>query len=85
MVQTLRQGGDVGPQVGVLQDTPHLEKEEIQHPPHLLVRVLLKRVEVHPHRAREEDGVLGDDRDPAPEALEAELRYVDAIDADAAS
>mmetsp|Transcript_10252 Transcript_10252/g.34845 ORF Transcript_10252/g.34845 Transcript_10252/m.34845 type:complete len:404 (+) Transcript_10252:44-1255(+) len=51
--------------------------------PHLLVRVLVKGVQVGAHRAREEHGVLRDDGERLAQRAQVEAGRVDAVDADA--
>lgn len=55
-----------------------------QHGRALVVAVLVERVEVEPHAAREERGVLRQQRDARAQGLLVDAREVDAVDQDAA-
>ena len=57
-----------------------LELHGLEREPEFLVAVLLKRVEVIADVTREQDGILGYARDPAPEVFQAERARVGAIE-----
>mmetsp|Transcript_11183 Transcript_11183/g.45038 ORF Transcript_11183/g.45038 Transcript_11183/m.45038 type:complete len:396 (+) Transcript_11183:38-1225(+) len=60
-----------------------LELHGLEREPEFLVTVLLKRVEVIADVTREQDGILGYARDPAPEVFQAERARVGAVEPDA--
>lgn len=61
-----------------------LEFDGAEGDPDVVVRELLKGVEVEAEGAREEDGVLGDDGEVRSEVAEVHLTDVDAVDLDLA-
>ena len=62
---------------------PGLEVRALQRTPQHVVLVLAEGAEVEANRAREEDGLLRDDRELAPEVAKAHAADVQAVDGDA--